>query len=254
MAKIMKISYLISSIHGEASVKTVVEDIYNLPSHDFEIIVCSPFEVKDSRVKWVKDDKANGSVYGYNKSYLASSGDCIVACVDDHHLPNNFLETIDFLESEVVKKLKLKIANLTFGMGGPGKIYYVKNDATKQPAKNILWPLEQIFPPNFPNRRPFNVFHFPVLMRESIEKYMGNVIFNESFNHHYPDSWLGFYEELINGERPSEELGPKNVFFKEIRSINIQRPNTSFDKKDKAKFLKLVEISNHKDLQYNIKI
>jgi hypothetical protein len=247
----MRISYLISSIHGESAVSTVTEEIYNLPSHNFEIVVCSPFEIKDSRVKWVKDDKANGSVYSYNTAYKASNGDCLVAVTDDHHVPKNFLETIDFLESEIVNKLKLKIANLTFGMGGPGKIYYIKNDGTKQPAKNILWPLNQIFPPNFPNGRPFNVFHFPVLMRESIEKYMGNVIFNELFKHHYPDSWLGFYEELINGERPSEELGPKNVFFEAIPSINSQKSNSNFDAEDKATFLKLVEKSDSKDLQYN---
>ena len=250
----MKLSYLIASIHGEAAVKTVVEDIYSLPKHEFEIIVCSPSLIKDNRVKWIEDDKPNGCVYAYNKAYSISQGDCLVVTTDEHHIPINFLETVDFLESDIVKNLKLKIANLTFGMGGPGKLYYIKNDTSKQPASNPLWPLEQVIATNFPNRRPFNVFHYPVIMRESVVKYMSDKIFNESFVHHYPDSWMGFYEEMINGDRPCEELGPKNVYLTDIPSVNQQNGNSKFDSKDKNTFLELVKLSNSANFNYNTKI
>ena len=250
----MKLSYLIASIHGETAVKTIIEDIYALPKHEFEIIVCSPSLIKDSRAKWVEDDKLNGCVYAYNKAYSISQGDCLVVATDENHIPINFLETIDFLESDIVKNLKLKIANLTYGMGGPGKLYYIKNDKTNQPAKNILWPLHGIIPEGFPNCRPFNVFHYPVIMRESVVKYMSNKIFNESFIHHYPDSWMGFYEEMINGDRSCEELGPKNVYLTAIEEINQQNPNSKFDSKDKNTFLELVKLSNSENFNYNTKI
>lgn len=250
----MKLSYLISSIHGEQAIATVVKDIYALPKHDFEIVVCAPYPIRDSRLQYVHDDKANGSVYAYNKAYLASKGECIVICTDENHIPINFLETIDFLESPVVQKLKLKIANLTYAMGGPGKNYYIKNDKTKQPAENILWSLNHVVPNGHPNRRPFNVFHYAAIMRESIEKYMENKPLNESFIHHYPDHWLGFFEEMINGERYCGDLGPKNVFFEVIQEINMQKCNNEFDEKDKNTFLDLIRISNLETTSYNTKV
>jgi hypothetical protein len=249
----MKLSYLIASSHGIDSALNVINDIYELPSHDFEIICCSPYHIDDRRCLSLIDEK-KGSVSAFNKCYKNSAGDYIVLCVDDHRLPKNILEVLDFFNSNEVSKLKLKIANLTYTMGGPGKLYWNKIDSKSQPSDKVLWPMDTVFHDGIKNTRPYNVFHFPAFERIGVIKYLDDVIFNESFIHHYVDHWLGFYEEKINGLRECKVLGPNEIFFKEIPDINSIKIFSDNDRYDLDIFQKLIHISDIETTTYNTKL
>jgi hypothetical protein len=247
----MKISYLLASNKNPEHVKNVIDNIYNLPKHDFEVIVCTKGNYQDDRALCLEDDEGTSSVHAFNKAYRYSDGDIIIICVDDHKIPDNILELPDFFMSDKIQQLKFKVANLTHNMGGPGKLYFLKEE--QKQMNTVWWGLHQVFPPEVKNIRPYNVFHFPAILRETIETYMDGVIFNESFIHHYCDSWLGFYEEKINGYRECRDLGPNNIWFRVINKVNLSKVSNHYDAHDKEMMKKLIELSDQ-DISYNTKV
>jgi glycosyltransferase involved in cell wall biosynthesis len=262
----MKISYLLASNKGNEAIKNVVDNIFQLQSHDFEVIICSTSNYQDDRAICLKDDEGGSSVAAFNKAYKHSDGDIVITCVDDHIIPENIIQLPDFFRRDDIKKLKFKIANLTNILGGPGKLYYLNNPLARNafcPPHNpgederqldtVWWDLDSVFPPNTKNLRPYNVFHFAAILRETVEAYMNGVIFNESFIHHYCDSWLGFYEEKINGYRECKDLGPNDIWFQVIEEVNRSGLGGHHDGHDKNVMKKLIEIS-HQDIYYNTKV
>ncbi len=252
----MKISYLLASNKQPKHIKRVVDQLYRLPDHDFEVIVCSSsssnYQCDNALVCCIQDDEgAASSVRAFNKAYKHSSGDIIVVCVDDHDIPQNIVELPSFFMSDKIQQLKFKSANLTHILGGPGKLYFLKED--RRQMNTIWWDINSVFPPDVKNIRPYNVFHFPALLRDTIETYMDGVIFNESFIHHYCDSWLGFYEEKINGFRECKELGPNHIWFKVVKNVNELVASTQHDLHDKEVMRRLIELSDQ-DISYNTKV
>jgi hypothetical protein len=247
----MKISYLLASNKKDYTKRGVVDNIYNLDDHDFEIIICSNNNYQDSRAICLQDNGGQSSVSAFNKAYKHSSGDIIVICVDDHKIPQNIVKLPYFFMSDKIKKLKLKIANLTHNLGGPGKLYYLKEE--KKQLDFVWWDLNSTFSPSLKNIRPYNIYHFPAILKESIEIYMGGVIFNESFKHHYCDHWIGFYEEKINGLRDCKDIGPDDIWYEVIKNINILSCDVSNDNHDKNIMKKLIELSDN-DIKYNMKV
>jgi glycosyltransferase involved in cell wall biosynthesis len=247
----MKISYLLASNKNPQYIKNVVDNIYDLPDHNFEVIICSKSNYQDGRALCLQDDEGASSVCAFNKAYKYSDGDIIVICVDDHQIPHNIIELPDFFMSDQIQQLKFKAANLTHILGGPGKLYYFKED--QRQMDTVWWDLHSVFSPDVKNLRPYNVFHFPALLRDTIETYMDGVIFNESFIHHYCDSWLGFYEEKINGQRECKDLGPNHIWFKVIKRVNLSQVSNQHDAHDKEMMRKLIELSDQ-DISYNTKV
>lgn len=255
----MKFSFLIASNKSSTALNSTIKSIKKLKDDDLEILVCSKDKIEESHnVKWVKDDRNTGSVYAFNKAYSESQNKYIVIIPDDHHVTNDFLKINNYLESDEFRVLKFKICNLTFQMGGPEKIYY---DKKQKKHSGDLWPKKYNPLLQVKNARPYNIFHFFAIERSSVEKYMENVIFNTSFRHHYVDHWLGFYEEIINGNRPTEKLGPEIYLEKEpkfdlnpILTRNEAFEKIIFDEFDKIIFKKLVSISNRSDITYNFQV
>lgn len=61
----MKISYLIASNRDHNIIKQVVDNIYNLDKHDFEVIICSTTNYQDSRAICLLD-YLNKSTFAFN--------------------------------------------------------------------------------------------------------------------------------------------------------------------------------------------
>jgi len=77
------ISILLPSLRPEA-VKTTIEE-FELTSMDidYEIIVVSPFEVKGTRVVWVKEEEPQGSVLATSVAYNIATGRYVIYFSDD---------------------------------------------------------------------------------------------------------------------------------------------------------------------------
>lgn len=247
----MKISYIIPTIKPEYCANYVIHNIEHLPKHDFEIILISPNPSKFSGKNIISlfDDTIAGAVYSFNKGYKVSTGDIIVPFCDDQELCPNFLDIFNYIETPEFQNKKIKLCNLAERMGGPGKDSYHKLEAIKE-IKNP-WPLDSIFPQNHPNKRPYTTYFFPLIMRESIEKYMDGVIYNDCFVQGWNDHWIGYYSDILNND---SEMGPKNIYSKTIDSFNnIKSPAIAFHNQDRDVFFKLVELSSH-GIKYNHKI
>jgi hypothetical protein len=244
-----KLSYIIASNKSNFALENTIKSITDLDDSNYEIIVCSKNKIKESsNIKWVEDDKNNGSVYGFNKAYKESQNDYVIILPDDHCVKQDFLKIKDYFSNDDFQSLDFRICNLTHHLGGPEKNYYDKR--IKRHTGNI-WPDNPLC--SIKNGRPYNVWHFFAIERLSIEKHMENVIFNTCFIHHWVDHWLGFYEEMINGERPTEKLGP-DIYMECNQKFNSEKSNLSFDNYDESIFKSLVSISHLPNTTYNFQL
>jgi len=184
------ISYLLATKHNIRYSLDTIDSILSLPNHDKEIIICGPEEVleDDNRFRWVLDDKCTGSPYAFNKAYWASQGDYIATVVDDIILPSNFLDMLDFMNSDFMRQKKFKMSN-TMWDGGPGLFNYGHDDVVD--GEN-MWTIDKCHPVNI-NKCPYNVIPLPFFKRDTIKTYLSNHLFHPSFKNHFIDHWLGFY-------------------------------------------------------------
>lgn len=244
-----KLSYIIASHKSAAALENTICSIEKIIDKDDEIIVCSKNKSRESsNIKWVEDEKNNGSVYAFNKAYKTSQNDFVVVIPDDHIVTDEFSKIKSYFDTEDFQSLKLKACNITHTLGGPGKNCY--NKKTKK-YSGITWPINPI--DGIKNSRPYNVWHFFAIERQSVEKYMDDVIFNTCFSHHWVDHWLGFYEEKINGCRPTEKLGP-DVYLKCCRHFEDEISVFKYDNHDEGIFKNLVSLSSYSNISYNFQL
>ena len=258
----MKATYLIPTIKPDFCIKKIVNQIENLEKHDHEIIIISSqnINIENSNIKFVFDDKNIGSIYALNKGYKESSGDVIFVMVDDHSIPNNLLSIYKYFETQEFKNKKAKIANLTDCLGGPGYIMEQKVPAHKN--SKIEWSLYSNiipsgsiapgpFPINFPYAKKYNVICFPVIFRETIDKYLGGVIYNEKFHQCYADHWLGFYTDYMLNQNDFN-YGPKDIWLDSIPTFGNLVVRHEKQEIDKNIFLELVKnLMENKSTKYN---
>jgi len=159
----------------------------------YEIIICHQDEIRDSRVRWIKDDKLSGSCYAYNTCYKYSSGKYIFIFTDDAILHGDIYGTIDFLESDLFKNKKFKITTL------PGML----RDKTS-PINITKFEKEPSYPDILKLTDcyiicpPFNVPCFPIFSRETVDNFLGGILFHPSVKICH-DWWLGAFL-YFNGE------------------------------------------------------
>jgi hypothetical protein len=248
----MKISYILSTAKEREAAEYQIKIIKSLPNHDHEIVLTSPDSQfsKNPNIRFFLDDKRIGGVYGYNLAYSHAVGDLIVLVPDDHPLPPNFLNVLDELETPAVKNQKLRIGTLSWGFGGPGLPSWDKK--TKKYVKDGIWELHTIFPPGFPNRKPYYIACFPIIFKKDIDKYLDGKIFNECFHQSYSDNWLGFYADKINNGYPIRwpqvwiEGKPK---FCDLPNSTPYK-SAEWHHKDHITFLRLAELI-HLPIRYN---
>lgn len=191
-----KISYLLATNRSLNLSSETIQSILTLPEHDFELVICAPESVLNSanishpNIKFSEDDKCTGSAYGFNKAYWDSTGEYLSTISDDVVFPSNFLDILDFIETDFFKNKKFKISN-TMWDGGPGYSPSGHPDLEDSLPGNT-WPIDKYHPVDI-KHCPYSVIPGPFLSRDTVENQLDNHIFHPDFAHHYIDHWLGFF-------------------------------------------------------------
>ena len=222
------ISYLLATKHDIRYSLDTIDSILTLPQHDFEIIICSPHEIKteDARLLWVKDDKCTGSPYAFNKAYQHSSGKYIAIIIDDVILPQNLLDILDFMESDFMSKKKFKVSNILWD-GGPGLPTFGHDEVPDGSPKGD-WPVDKFTSVDV-KKCPYSVIPLPVLSRDTIETYLSGHIFHPSFKNHFIDHWLGFYLSKNETYEPNKWRCPSLKYAMSPNRKPTERTDDSYD-------------------------
>lgn len=173
----MKISYIITTIRPPSLVKITIDSIRALDNHNYDITLVSPnpdyIPITQSwGVNYIKDLGGAGSVGPNNMAIKHTTGDWLTYLPDDFKLINLDINKFqDFLAGPEMKKKTFKMFSLHPRSGH--KIDGVEYET----------PIDE----------PYQVMHFPVIARETIENKLDGVVFNEHFFHSYVDHFLGFY-------------------------------------------------------------
>ena len=220
-------SFLISSKRDyDTFAKKTVDSIFKLKTdYLFEVIVCHPKEVKDNRVKWIKDDKLIGANYSFNLAFVNSCGRYVSVCVDDCVVKGDIFGSIKFLQSELFKDRKFKITTLAAMLPG-GFTDELTTFEKESKHKDVLVAMDcYLTPPSF------NVMCFPILSRETVEKELGGFIFHPRIKSGH-DWWLGAFLQM------NDELG---IQYNNAKFFNLGPPNKlKFDsiiQEDSSNFL-----------------
>jgi len=243
----MKISYLFPTIKPKEIGLQIIEDIKNLPSHDYEIVLVSPDESwsENPDVKYVKEYEKKGTVKAINQAYKNSTGDFVIYQSDDHRFSNNFLDLIKSATSEEVSKDKIRLGNGCVIFGRYGSRCYYKPTKT---LETKVHPTSLVVPPSIPCN-PYQIVCFPMIFREDVERHMQGVIFNESFNSFYHDSWMGMFVEK---ENKREIDWPKDVWVDVQKTNSAHSANRNQQAKDHETFLKLImKLNEDPNIPYN---
>ena len=172
----------------------------------YEVIVCHPEEVTDSRVKWVKDALCNGGNNAFNTAYSVSSGKYACVMVDDGDLTGNIAGILDVFQSEKMKKRKYKIMTLAGGTSDE-LTWLDPNPQYKEYLQHIGT-----------DTRGFTslVAPFPIVDRETVDNLMGGCIFRQDINI-MGDMFLGMYLHMV--EEPVIQYNAAKI---NIRNRNVE--------------------------------
>jgi hypothetical protein len=150
-----------------------------------EIVVCSPSDIQDKRIKLIKDNKKQNGNVAFNEASRHALGEYFFILCDDHYISPGILYGGEFLSSPTFSRRKYKIASMS--SGAPCYIGEI---------------------PNFPQTSfiPKSVMcRFPFFNREMYEKYLNGYVFHPNFNicSHFADNYLSYFL-VLNGEPPVE--------------------------------------------------
>jgi len=199
----IKISYLLPTNRQQTNpqiLQQAISSINQQPTkYDYEILVYSEDEVVGDHVRWIKEDKRRGPIFGINllaRKY--AGGDYLVVLTDDIYFLSSIDLCIDMVESPNFQySRKYKICGL--GCGGTCAI----------PARNTrignVVSLQEDMPTGI-------ILRWPIVHKDTMNTYLNGYIFHPRFYHAAADIWLGYYLAVV-GEPAIE--GPT-----QIRPIN----------------------------------
>lgn len=174
------ISYLIASYRPDA-LKGTLESIAALPSHNHEVVVCTPYpEPNRGNVRFVLDDRKCGSTYAFNKGASYCLGEWIVVGIDDHKVQYDVNDFIEKTSGEYMRSLEYQVINLgspwTDCLDRNVRGHGVKINLSPEVA-GFRWP----------------VITFPAVSKKTIQTKFDGQIFNPNIQHHFVDHWIGLY-------------------------------------------------------------
>ena len=179
----VKNSFIIATNRNyDTHAKLVVDQLESHGALDNgEIVVCCPFEIDDSRIKYIRDNKQQNGNVAFNEATRNSSGEYFYILCDDHYVSPNIIYGGEFLNSPTFRKRKYKISSMY--SGAPCYIGEIPN-----------FPQTAFIPKNMMCR-------FPFFNREMYEKYLNGYVFHPNFNicSHFADNYLSYFLAL-NGE------------------------------------------------------
>jgi len=151
----------------------LIDSINNSNSpYSYEIIVVSPFRIRMSNVRWIKDTKTDGSVSAVNLGAQEANAEVICICPDDYFLQKHWWLIYDFIKIGLRNSF-YKISGFTHHKDDPPYLHEGKYPIATHPCflKNIL---------------DYSLFN-------------GN-IFNPKIKHQYCDIELGMTMYLVADE------------------------------------------------------
>lgn len=182
----MKVSFLLptktSDRNYEEFAAKVIESINENCSHEKEILVFGPNEIKGENIKWFEEEDwcPSGCIYGYNYLFEQSSGEFVFVANDEYMFQNRAPDmAIEILESSYYKDKKFKI----LGMASPIRSFpneHMTNGYTCVPNFDLV-------------ERNFRICGYPAFHRQTIEECLDGFIFHPRIKHHYGDNFLPFY-------------------------------------------------------------
>ena len=226
----MDVSFLIVALGDyDRQVNNIINQ--NL-DFSYEILVCSDKLINFENLSNFRFFKDQGtSVSSFNYLYKKSKGKFII-CLNNVILPPNNIGTL-------VNKMKssLKKGN-DFIITSP-----VDRSAPLAYCEVPEWVAKKINLSHY-DARP-RIIRWPCFYRQTVEKYLGGVIFNQSFKHHWVDNWLGTFCYVI-GKPLKEDIDVK------ITAL----PHNSITKHDDhdKKVYELLCDSVREKLNYNLNV
>lgn len=173
----MKISYIITTIRQPEMAAKTIKSIEALGPHDYEILVTSPNRIghadlmHNGRTRIILDYESVGSVASNNATIHWAQGEWLAFLPDDFKLQNLDINAFQaFLDGPEMQKKTFKMFS-----------YHTYS------AHKITGEYQTPIP------EPYQVLHFPIVARETIDNKLDGVIFNHRFGHHYCDHYLGWY-------------------------------------------------------------
>jgi hypothetical protein len=158
--------------------KIVADSLFALRvPFSFEVLVYSPFPVKDSRVQWFEDTTEDGCVSGFNHLVKFARGRYFTPAVDDLAYDEKVFKAVPFLDSAVFANRKYKVCAVC--TGGSTMIPSPSRPTEFGPVPHCV-------------ENNFRIVGFPVMSRETVDMF-GDVMFPPQFKHHYGDNWLAYY-------------------------------------------------------------
>jgi hypothetical protein len=102
-----KISILLPSLREKLVKQRILDWQLTNSTIDYELVIVSPFEIKDEKVLWLKDNPPfKGSVFATNVAQSFARGDYLVYFSDDVLPSKNCLKNmLDFMETDKKKLL-----------------------------------------------------------------------------------------------------------------------------------------------------
>ena len=195
----MKISYLLATNRQKTYphvLKQAIDSINAQPTkYEYEILVYAEDEVVGDHVRWIKEDIRRGQLYGTNlmMRYFAQ-GEYMVGVTDDIKFLNSIDLCIDMIESPAFANRKFKICGLA--CGGTCAI----------PPKNTrigdVMHIKEDMPQGI-------ILRWPVVQKDTIDKYMNGYMVHPRLYHAAGDIWLGYYLAVM-GEPAIE--GPTRIW------------------------------------------
>lgn len=192
-----KISYIYCTREAVTEKNESINSILSLPKHDHEILICAPKAALEAttlpaydNLKLIEDDKGTGAVYACNRAYKYSDGRYLSLITDDIIYPENFLDILDFMNSDFMSRKTYKISNSLWD-GGPGLAAVGHNDLIDGNPETA-WPIDKYH--SVPVELcPYPLIPMPFWDRETVVNKLNSYLFNPHFQHRYNDHWLGFF-------------------------------------------------------------
>jgi len=181
--KNIDISYLIATNRNyEESPKRVIDCLESAGALDNgEILVISPDEINDKRIRFIKDNMCINGPQAFNYGATKSKGDTLVVLTDDNLVTPEIIRAPEILASDLFINRKYKI----FTAAIDGRCYL-------EPI-----PLNHPYGPKPETKSLPRILmcRFPILNKKTLEL-LGGKIFHPNFNirsPHFADNYLSYY-------------------------------------------------------------
>ena len=167
-----------------SNLQKVVDSIHAQPTkYTYEICIYSPHPTEGPHIRWVKEEKKIGPLYGYTYMFQhGSEGEYVFTIVDDHVFVSPFDHIVDRLKSEEYANRNFKVMSLSTHEGIVQPLPTLTNrwGSILSIQKEDGWPKGLMV-------------RFPVCRRDTVRDLMNNCIFHPEFRYHAGDVWLGAY-------------------------------------------------------------